>query len=285
LISSKNEQMQPSTLKLKANDLKSKLTSLNIEKWINDDKLCYFDPIDLCNWEDRIGKDIATVLYQTEDVINIRKGLAQSGIKKRDPPSFNGSVLDYPLFKKNWSIEVSPGGLPELIELNLLKDSVPNIAKDRLYEIENLAEAWSILDKVYGKEFDLRNKLKHEFLSIKISARVSPLIEIEIYQKVHKIASRIKAAKAQNLLESDFDYISLVYQLLPESQKEKWVNYASSNPTWDSFYKFLEDVYEKALLKKQINDSCKQNSGKDKITCTNCNRSGHTADRCYSKSH
>ena len=51
-----------------------------------------------------------------------------------------------------------------------------------------------------------------------------------------------------------------MYQLLPESQREKWVNYASSNPTWDSFYTFLEDVYEKALLKKQINDSCKQNS-------------------------
>merc|ERR1712041_8203 len=209
--------------------------------------------------EDGGWRDIASVLYQTEDLINVRKGLAQSGIKKRDPPKFNGSVLDYPLLKKNWSIEVSPRGLPELIELNLLKDSVPNIAKDRLYEIENLAKAWSILDKVYGKEFDLRNKLKHEFLSIKISARVSPLIEIEIYQKVHKIASRIKAVKAQNLLESDFNYISLVYQLLPESQKEKWVNYASSNPTWDSFYTFLEDVYEKALLKKQINDSCKQN--------------------------
>ena len=88
LISSKNEQIQPTTLKLKANDLKSKLTSLNIEKWINDDKLCYFDPIDLCNWEDRIGKDIATVLYQTEDEINIRKRLAQSGIKKRRSSSF-----------------------------------------------------------------------------------------------------------------------------------------------------------------------------------------------------
>ncbi len=100
LISSKNEQMQPSTLKLKANDLKSKLTSLNIDKWINDDKLGHFDPIDLSNWEDKIDRDIATVLYQTEDLINIRKGLAQSGIKKRDPPIFSGYVLDYPLFKK-----------------------------------------------------------------------------------------------------------------------------------------------------------------------------------------
>ena len=177
------------------------------------------------------------------------------------------------MFKKNWSIEVSPGGLPELIELNHLKDSVPDTAKDRLYEVGSMTEAWSILDKVYGKEFDLRNKLKHEFLSIEISAKVSPLIEIEIFQKVHKIASRIKAAKAQNLLENDFEYISLVYQLLPESQRERWVNYASSNPTWNSFYKFLEDVYEKALLKKQINESCEQSSGID--------RQDHSADKCY----
>ena len=283
LSSSKNDQIQPSTLKLMATDLKSKLTSLKIDKWVEDDKLGYFDPIDLCNWEDRMDRDIASVLYQTEDLINVRKGLAQSGIKKRDPPKFSGSVLDYPLLKKNWSIEVSPGGLPELIELNLLKDSVPLTAKDRLYEVGSMVEAWDILNKIYGKEFDLRNKLKQEFLAIKISAKFSPLVEIEIFQKVHKIASRIKAAKAQSLLENDFEYISLVYQLLPETQREKWVNYASSNPSWDSFYKFLEDVYEKALLKKQINDSCKQTMGKDKVTCTKCSRVGHSADKCYAK--
>ena len=71
---------------------------------------------------------------------------------------------------------------------------MPLTAKDRLYEVGSMAEAWDILDKVYGKEFDLRNKLKQEFLSIKISAKFSPLIEKEIFQKVHKIASRIKAA-------------------------------------------------------------------------------------------
>ena len=76
LGSSNDEQVQPTTLKLRALDLKSRLTSLNIENWINDDKICHLDPIELSDWEDRIGKDIATVLYQTEDKINIRKGLA-----------------------------------------------------------------------------------------------------------------------------------------------------------------------------------------------------------------
>ena len=72
-----------------------------------------------------------------------------------------------------------------------------------------------------------------------------------------------------------------MYQLLSKIQKEKWVNLASSNPTWDSFYTFLGYVYEKALLKKRINDFCKQNSGQDKNICTNCKKSGHSADKCY----
>ena len=82
-------------------------------------------------------------------------------------------------------------------------------------------------------------------------------------------------------MESDFEYISLVYQLLPENQKEKWVNIASPNPTWESFYSFLGEVYEKALLKKQINDSCKQNSGQERKFCTNCKKGGHLADKCH----
>ena len=77
-----DEKVQPSTLKLRALDLKSRLTSLGIDSWINDDKICHIDPIELSNWEDNISRNIANVLYQTEDKINIRKGLAQSGLKK-----------------------------------------------------------------------------------------------------------------------------------------------------------------------------------------------------------
>ena len=213
----RDDNVQPATLKLRAIDLRERLTSLGVANWINND-LDQVDPIGLSNWEDQISKNIARVLYGAEEKLTIRKGLAQTGFAKRDPPKFNGSVLDFPLFKKNWVIEVSPSGLPELIELNYLKNSIPLSAKDRLYEIETLREAWSILENIYGKSFDLRNKLKQEFLSISISAKTSPLIELEIYEKVHKLASRIRAAKAQNLLDSDFEYISIIYKLLPESQ-------------------------------------------------------------------
>ena len=81
-----------------------------------------------------------------------------------------------------------------------MKNSIPLSAKDKLYELETLREAWSILEKIYGKSFDLRNKLKQEFLSISISAKTSPLIELEIYEKVHKLPSRIRAAKVRNFI-------------------------------------------------------------------------------------
>ena len=143
-------------------DLKARLISLGIANWINSD-LDQIDPIGLSSWEDQVSKSIASVLYRAEEKITIRKGLAQTGFAKRDPPKFNGSVLDFPLLKKNWAIEVSPSGLPNLIELNHLKNSIPPSAKDRLYEVETLKEAWSILEKIYGKSFDLRNRLKQKF--------------------------------------------------------------------------------------------------------------------------
>ena len=86
---------------------------------------------------------------------------------------------------------------------------------------------------------------------------------------------------AQNLLDSDFEYISLIYKLLLESQKEKWVSIAPSNPTWESFYSFLEEVYDKALLKKQINVSCRQKADyNEEEFYTNCNVNGQIKNNC-----
>ena len=118
------------------------------------------DPVVICEWEDLVTKRISNLLYFAEEKIAIRKGFSQTGFAKRELPKFSGSVLDYPLFKKNWSIEITPNCLPQLVELNTLKGVVPLSAKDRLYEVETLQEAWHILDRIYGQHFDLRNKLK-----------------------------------------------------------------------------------------------------------------------------
>ena len=41
-------------------------------------------------------------------------------------------------------------------------------------------------------------------------------------------------------------------------------------------------MYNKALLKKQIEDSCQVKS-EDKNVCTICKNSGHTKDSCFHK--
>ena len=247
--------VQPDNLKAQASDLKARLTNLRIFEWVNADfSHCpnierILDPENICDWEDKVARRISNLIYLAEEKISIRKGFSQTGFAKRELPKFNGSVLDYPLFKKNWSIEITPNCLPQMVELNTLKGVLPLSAKDMLYEVDSLQEAWAILDKIYGQSFDLRNKLKQEFLGITISAKQSPYKEIEIFEKVHKISAKIRAAEAQGLLECDFEYISIVYRMLPEVQKEKWISIAPSNPKWDSFYRFLEEVYQRAILK------------------------------------
>ena len=39
-------------------------------------------------------------------------------------------------------------------------------------------------------------------------------------------------------------------------------------------------MYDKVLLKKQINESCKQGVVQDKKFCNNCKKYGHTIDNC-----
>ena len=87
-----NDSVQPATLKLRAIDLRDRLTSFGVTSWINRD-LDQIDPIGLSDWEDKVSKDIARVLYEAEEKITFRK------ICKKGSSKFNESVLDFPLFK------------------------------------------------------------------------------------------------------------------------------------------------------------------------------------------
>ena len=76
-------------------------------------------------------------------------------------------------------------------------------------------------------------------MSLKIGAYVTPFIDIILLEEFYKISAKIRAASAQSLLECDFEYLSHVYNSLPEFQKEKWISTSPENPNWTSFYSFL----------------------------------------------
>ena len=85
------------------------------------------------------------------------------------------------LVLKSWAIKVVASSLPESVELNHLKSFICMSAKDRLYEVDYLFEAWSILDRLYGQPNYLRNNHKQEFLSISLNAKTSTYIELKIF--------------------------------------------------------------------------------------------------------
>ena len=106
--------------------------------------------------------------------------------------------------------EVSPEQKPEVFEVNALKDQVPLIAKNKLHEITSLTEAWKILDQLYGQSALIRSKLKGKIQSLQLKATKSPQREIELFDSVQHISSRIKSAGGGNMLAADEEYIALV---------------------------------------------------------------------------
>ena len=73
----------------------------------------------------------------------------------------------------------------------------------------SLSEAWSILDQIYGQKFDLRNKLKHEFLVIKLAQRSHDSLQIK-FEKFYKLSAKNKVSSGHSFLEYEFEFISFV---------------------------------------------------------------------------
>ena len=93
----------------------------------------------------------------------IQKEIRTNRIYKEGSSQIQWVSFRFSFIKKNWAIEVSPGGLPDIFELYYLKISIPPSAQDRLYEVDTLKEAWSILEKIYGRVSTLEIDLSKNF--------------------------------------------------------------------------------------------------------------------------
>ena len=78
------------------------------------------------------------------------KAEKQVYLEKSKPPKFSGEDLDFPEFKRKWLSQVNKANLPEETELDKLRDNIPKDAKDQLYGVVKLDEAWNILTKRFG---------------------------------------------------------------------------------------------------------------------------------------
>ena len=98
----------------------------------------------------------------------------------------------------------------EISELNNLKDQIPQLGKNKLHEVWKLSDAWKILDKLYSDQKEIWSKLKSLIRNIKLKASKSLEWEIELFNTIQYISSRIKAIGGQNMLAADHEYILLI---------------------------------------------------------------------------
>ena len=121
-----------------------------------------------------VKKSVAAAVEQKPDLsINDSGSFSRSErpreqvfLEKTKPPKFNGDDLEYPEFKRKWSSQVSKANLPEETELDKLRDAIPTDAKDQLYGVTKLEEAWTILTKRFGDEMVISQKLKKQLKSV-----------------------------------------------------------------------------------------------------------------------
>ena len=86
---------------------------------------------DIMDWKLSTEARIKDLLIRASKKVSERKSATQSGFRKLAYPTFNGDILNYLEFKKQWRNEVVPEWKPAALELAALRDSIPVEPKDR----------------------------------------------------------------------------------------------------------------------------------------------------------
>ena len=216
----------------------------------------------------------------------------QAYFKKMSPPTFSGDCIDYLEWKTKWKSVVSICHQPPSIELDRIKENIPESAKKRLFDVRTLPQAWKVLDKLYGDKKLISQKLKNKMKNLKPVSKMPHEVIIELHEEVDYLVKRLVSLEIKDLLETDADYITAIYSHFPECYQLLWDEFEVEDydSEWQAFQVFLEEKYETALkkrtrmesMKEMKNDISENKSGK-KFKCYTCSEIGHTSKVCPNK--
>ena len=198
--------------------------------------------------------------------------------KKQDPPKFLGDCLEYLEWKTKWTSQVSSHSPPVEFEIDLLKKHLPEQGKMKLFGVENLENAWKLLDRLYGDKKLICQKLKNKLKTLKPKATEAHEVIIELSDMVDYLVKRLTELGAKDLLDIDNDYLNAVYQHLPDYYQLAWDSFDADDfaSEWTAFMKFMQDTCAAALKKrtrveslrdmhKDPKDTKKGKGGKDNV--------------------
>ena len=69
---------------------------------------------------------------------------------------------------------VTKANLPEETELDKLRDNIPKEAKEQLFGVKSLSDAWKILSTRYGDSMIISRKLKLQLKNIETTGKNDP---------------------------------------------------------------------------------------------------------------
>lgn len=113
-------------------------------------------------------------------------------LDKIKPPRFNGTELEFPEFRRKWLAQVNKASLPEESELDKLREAVPRQAKDMLYGVTSLTEAWKILTHRYGNPDLISKKLKDQLKNVVCEGSNDPEKLMDLRIKVKNVVTRLE---------------------------------------------------------------------------------------------
>ena len=104
--------------------------------------------------------------------------------KKQDPPRFQGDCIEYMEWKKRWVSQVSSHHPPDEFEIDLLKRHIPEEGRKKLFGCDSLSTAWHLLDKMYGDNKLIIQKLKSKLRNLRPKSKEPHEVVIEIADEV-----------------------------------------------------------------------------------------------------
>jgi hypothetical protein len=131
--------------------------------------------------------------------------------------------------------------------MDKLRDNIPKDAKDQLYGVDKLEEAWKILSQRYGDKMIIGKKLKSQLKSVQTSGKSDPERVVNLKIKVRNIVTRLKTLDMESALTHDSEFLSAVFTALPDKYRQEWLKQAEGEDRWLDMLVFLDNAYDRAM--------------------------------------
>ena len=221
---------------------------------------------------DSLKTDVDEVIDEKENEKAANKVNEKSNygtfLKKQEVPKFSGDCLDFMEFKRKWSNQVSSHNPPSTYELDRLKENIPVEGQKMLYGVDSLSTAWNQLEKTYGDQSVIVQKLKSRLKRLMPVSKEDHEVMIELHNEIEYLVKRLAEFDAQNLLYYDNEYLNAAYKHLPSFARYEWDQFNTDefDNRWKAFMFFMNAKAIAALKKRAVVESLKDMEGEVKVT-------------------